>query len=428
MVWGYRAMHIRLVPGAWASVVAAVLVLGSTRPAGQTQSPPGQATFRSTTSLVEVDVMVRDDHNQFVMGLTADDLNVLEDDKPQVIEQCYLVSTDVGTGVTSIDGSLAAEDDMQSHRLFVLVFDEADLETGALLHIKQGALDFLKQQFKPGDFGGIVVDGQLYQGKLTRDRSTLLSAVRAVKPAFDSRYTRLLPFRQFPRIPGEAEAERLASGDPFLTTQLGTEACQVDPISCSSEGGLLNVENRLQQKARLYIGQARDATRYTLQSLQHVVGALATVPGRKTVVFMSDGFFTSESTSELQRLAGMAARAGMAIYAIDARGLSGGPPESADVLTPEGPILAQLDRTDDGAGMLADGTGAFVVRHSTDIAHSLSAIADDTSTYYVVGYRPTNATMDGKFRKIAVKTKRAGLHIRARTGYVATPLPALVVK
>jgi VWFA-related protein len=421
-------MRIRVLPGAVPGIMAALLVLGSTRPAGQTQNPTGQATFRSTTSLVEVDVMVRDDHNQFVGGLTADDLDVLEDDKPQVIEQCYLVSTDSGTGVTSIDGSLADQDDMQAHRLFVLVFDESDLETGALLRIKQGAQDFLNHEFKPGDFGGVVVSGQLFQGKLTRDRPTLLAAVRAVKPAFDSRSTRLLPFRQFPRIPGEAEAERLASGDPFLTTQLGTEACQEDIISCSAAGGLQGVENKLQQKARLYIGEARDATRYTLESLQHVVGALSTVPGRKTVVFMSDGFYTSESTNELQHLAGMAARAGMAIYAIDGRGLSGGPPESADVLTPEGPIGAQLDRTDDGAGMLADGTGAFVVRHSTDIARSLSVIANDTSTYYVVGYRPTNATMDGKFRKISVKTKRPGLHIRARTGYVATPLPALVVK
>jgi VWFA-related protein len=421
-------MRIRAFPGLLPGIVAAVLAFGSTRPAGQTQNPPGQATFRSTTSLVEVDVMVRDDHNRFVGGLTADDLNVLEDDKPQVIEQCYLVSTDTGTGATSIDGTLADQSDLGSHRLFVLVFDEADLETSALLRIKQGALDFLNQQFKSGDFGGVVVNGQLFQGKLTRDRSTLLSAVRAVKPAFDSRNTRLLPFRQFPRIPGEAEAERLASGDPFLTAQLGTEACQEDATSCSASGGLQAVENKLQQKARLYIGQARDATRYTLQSLQHVVGALSTVPGRKTVVFLSDGFYTSESTAELRRLAGMAARAGMAIYAIDGRGLSGGPPETADVLTPEGPIGAQLDRTDDGAGMLADGTGAFVVRHSTDIAHSLSQIADDTSTYYVVGYRPTNATMDGKFRKIEVKAKVPGLHIRARTGYVATPLPALVVK
>jgi VWFA-related protein len=421
-------MRNRLLPGSLPGIVAAVLVLGSTRPAGQTQNPPGQATFTSTTSLVEVDVMVRDDDNRFVGGLTADDLDVFEDNKPQVIEQCYLVSTDAGTGVTSIDGSLADQNDMQSHRLFVLVFDEADLETSALIRIKQGAKDFLNQEFKPGDFGGVVVDGQLFQGKVTRDRSTLLSAVRAVKPPFDSRYTRLLPFRDFPRIPGEAEAERIADGDALLTAQLGSEDCAADPASCGAAGGVQSVENKLQQKARLYIGQARDATRYTLQSLQHVVGALASVPGRKTVVFMSDGFYTSESTNELRRLAGLAARFGMAIYAIDGRGLSGGPPESADVLTSAGPIGAQLDRTDDGAGMLADGTGAFVVRHSTDIAHSLRLIADDTSTYYVVGYRPTNSAMDGKFRKIDVKAKLPGLHIRARTGYVATPLPALVVK
>ena len=307
--------------------MAVALLVSAARPAGQTSQNPGQLTFRATTSLVEVDVMVRDDHNKFVEGLTADDFDAFEDNKPQVIEQCYLVSTDAGTGVTSIDGSLANEDDMQAHRLFVLVFDESDLETSALIRIKQGAEDFLKRQFKPGDFGGVVVGGQLFQGKLTRDRPTLLAAIRAVKPAFDSRYTRLLPFRQFPRIPGEAEAERLASGDPFLTTQLGTEACQEDAYSCGAAGGLQAVENKLQQKARLYIGQARDATRYTLASLQHVVSALATVPGRKTVVFLSDGFFTSETTTEIERLAAIASRAGAAIYAIDGRGLAGGPPE-----------------------------------------------------------------------------------------------------
>jgi VWFA-related protein len=309
----------------------------------------------------------------------------------------------------------------------VLVFDESDLETSALLRIKEGATRFLNSEFREGDFGGVVVGGALYQGKLTRSRSTLLAAVRAVKPAFDSRQTRLLPFRQFPRIPGESEAQRVATGDLNLISQLGTQACQEDQVSCNASGGLQQVENQLQQKARLYLGQARDATRYTLESLQHVVGALATMPGRKTVVFMSDGFFTAESINELHRLAGMAARANEAIYAIDGKGLAGGPPEAPDVLTGAAKIDGGLDRSDDGAGLLADGTGAIVIRHSTDIETALTRIAADTSTYYVVGYRPTNSNMDGTFRKIEVKAKRAGLHIRARNGYIALPLPPLAI-
>lgn len=426
-------MRSRVMPGVLPAFVAAVLLSSGARPAGQTQaqgqasqSSPGQVTFKSTTSLVEVDVIVRDDHNQFVGDLSAADLDIREDGKPQSIEQCYLVRSEQGSAFASIDGA-PAPDDTQSHRVFVLVFDESDLETSALLRIKDGATKFLNAEFREGDFGGVVVGGELYQGKLTRSRSTLLAAVRAVRPAFDSRVTRLLPFRQFPRIPGEAEAHRIALGDLNLIQQIGTQACQEDQISCSASGGLQQVENQLQQKARLYIGQARDATRYTLESLQHVVGALATMPGRKTVVFLSDGFFTAESINELHRLAGMAARANEAIYAIDGKGLAGGPPESPDVLTRESKIDGGLDRSDDGAGLLADGTGAIVIRHATDIENALTRIASDTSTYYVVGYRPTNSTMDGKFRKIEVKAKRPGLSIRARTGYIALPLPPLAI-
>ena len=152
------------------------------------------------------------------------------------------------------------------------------------------------------------------------------------------------------------------------------------------------------------------------------------LPGRKTIVFFSDGFFASESSTQLQQIAGMAARVGAVIYGIDGRGLGGGPPQAPDVTATSRPISGGLDTSDNGPFVLANGTGGFVVRHATDIADALNGIALDTSTYYVVGYRPTNAAMDGKFRKISVKAKPLGLHIRARTGYVASPLPPLLGK
>ena len=49
-------------------------------------------------------------------------------------------------------------------------------------------------------------------------------------------------------------------------------------------------------------------------------------------------------------------------------------------------------------------------------------IARDTSTYYVLGYSPTNTNMNGKFRKIEVKTSIDGATVRARKGYMATPM------
>jgi VWFA-related protein len=420
-------MTIRLPAVALWGGLAALLAAPTARLSGQTtaapsapQSPP---VFRASTNLVEVDFVVHDDRNHFVLGLTADDLDLFEDGKPQRIQQCYLVRTDETTGVSSAEDGAPDMADLRSHRVFVLLFDEGDLDTGALLRIKSGAEAFIAQQFTEGDVGAVVVNGRFYQGKLTTSRATLLAGVRAVKPAFDSRESRLRSFREFPRIPGEAEAVRIDGGDRFLIQQLGEEACRDDPATCNQEGGLQQVENKLQQKARNYIGQARDATRYTLEAVQMVASALSALPGRKTVVFFSDGFFIEESRGVLRQMAGIAARARATIYAIDGRGQAGSKPPGPDVLIRDRPLSGTLDTGDDGPALLADATGGFVVRNMDDVAKALGTIAHDTSTYYVLGYQPANSVMDGKFRTIVVKAKNPSLNIRARKGYVAAPLP-----
>jgi VWFA-related protein len=419
-----RRLPLALVGGLAVALAARSTPLASR---GAMRAPQSAPVFRSTTNLVQVDVIVHDDRDHFVGGLTADDLDVYEDGKLQHIQQLYLVRTDPATGVTTSDGMEASPSDLRSHRLFVLVFDERDLETSALQRIKAGAERFLVQQFREGDLGAVVASGQFYAGKLTQSRATLVAGVHAVRPAFDSRETRLRPFREFPRIPGEAEAVRVAEGDRFLIEDLGNQACGEDPAACGMDGGLQQVENKLQQKARIYLGQARDATRYTLEMVQMVVNAVAPLPGRKTVVLFSDGFFVEESRSLLQQLAGAAARAGATIYAVDGRGL-GGRTAQPDVLTLARPLSGTLDTGDDGPAILADGTGGFVLHNMDEIPHALNLIAADTSNYYVVGYTPTNGVMDGKFRKITVTPKAAGLTVRARRGYVASPLPPRVSK
>ena len=42
---------------------------------------------------------------------------------------------------------------------------------------------------------------------------------------------------------------------------------------------------------------------------------------------------------------------------------------------------------------------------------------DDSRSYYVLGYRPSNAALDGSFRSITVKVKRPNVDVRARKGF-----------
>jgi VWFA-related protein len=46
-------------------------------------------------------------------------------------------------------------------------------------------------------------------------------------------------------------------------------------------------------------------------------------------------------------------------------------------------------------------------------------VVADTSSYYLIGYVPTNDKRDGTFRKVDVRTRRPGLTVQARTGYTA---------
>ena len=63
------------------------------------------------------------------------------------------------------------------------------------------------------------------------------------------------------------------------------------------------------------------------------------------------------------------------------------------------------DTAEDGAEILAPGTGGFVVRNLNDVSRALGLVARDTSNYYVMGYQPENTMMDGKVRRIEVRPK-----------------------
>jgi len=388
----------------------------------QSPSVP-QPTFKSTTELVEVDAVVLDKNGNFVPGLKATDITLYENGKPQRIQQFFMVTHDLGLREGSVASELADQAQFGAHRVFVMLFDEAHLANDSLMRVKTGAEQFVHQMFGEGDAGGVFLNGGMYKGRLTIDKGELLSGIRHVQPAFENRQAILAPFREWPRINSEVEAGRIADGAREVVVELGVKACQEDPQACISEGGLGNVENLIQQKARLYVRQARMLTSRTLQSLEVVARGLAKIPGRKTVVFMTEGFFVEDSRGELQTISAQLARSGITLYSIDGRGLVNSMAPNQDVVRMEQGRSTRFDTGDDGPTILTEGTGGFMVRNIDDITRAFGLIVRDTSTYYIIGYQPDNATMDGKVRKIEVKTSLPGTKVRARKSYAAVKLP-----
>ena len=208
-----------------------------------------------------------------------------------------------------------------------------------------------------------------------------------------------------------------------LLEQIGTKACRDDPFQCQLQGGEKQLENLIQQKSRLYIRSARALTDTTIQNLQYVQGNLSRLLGRKTLVLLTEGIFSEESRSRLEELAAQAARGGTTIYTIDGRGLINAISANPDVTSAATSRSMSFDTGDDALAILTAGTGGMMLHGIDDIGRAIGIVAYDTSSYYVIGYQPDNATMDGKFRRIDVKTKAPGLNLRARKGYAAVNLP-----
>ena len=72
-------------------------------------------------------------------------------------------------------------------------------------------------------------------------------------------------------------------------------------------------------------------------------------------------------------------------------------------------------------GRLAKETGGFVLENTNDVGAGVARMQQERTTYYLLGYQPTNAAMDGKFRRVKVKVKRSKVSVKARPGYLAVP-------
>ena len=385
----------------------------------QEQRPP---VFRSSVQVVEVDIIVRDSQGRFVHDLTADDLEIYEEGRRHGIDIFYLVSRDAPLDpARNIPQVIETR---QAERVFVLIFDQGHLTTESVHRLKRAAETFLRTEFGPGDVGGIFHGGAMANGRLTSSRVELLGALKQVQPSQDSRASRMLVFREFPRINGEYEATRIEGGDARTLANLAQQNCQDDPVQCRMEGGLEMVEAQLDRKARQYVDEARAATSRVLRTLSVVAAGVGRVPGRKTVVLMTEGFFSEEARPVLQQIAAQAARSGVTVYALDGKGTrSVAGRDLPDAATTGAPVRTSFDTAADGPQILAATTGGFVIRGTNDLLHGLTRIAEDTSTYYVAGYTPALQKLDGSMRNIEVKSKRQGLQVRARKAYLATPLP-----
>ena len=189
----------------------------------------------------------------------------------------------------------------------------------------------------------------------------------------------------------------------------------------------------------------RDQAGYaSTDALLSIVNGMRSIPGRKSIVFFSEGMALPPNVFEQFRsVIDAANRANISIYPMDAMGLraESSVAQVRDEINNEGKLntrrtgadkaggamMANLERNEDllrmdpssGLGELADKTGGFLIQNTNDLRGGFTRIESDMRNYYMLTYVPKNDTFDGKFREINVKVKRGGVNVHSRKGYFA---------
>ena len=164
----------------------------------------------------------------------------------------------------------------------------------------------------------------------------------------------------------------------------------------------------------------------TYLALDALASQLSSVPGRKSIVWLSDGVPLElgprrsdtgdvvDFTPQLRQMSEAFDRSGVSIYPV--RQVMLGSPSNLDGANRTG--LDSLDTLDEFAGMTGGRQDA-----GKDIAPAVRQAISDTSTSYEMGFYPDEKSWDNKFHKLRVTCARKGVRIQARTGYYAWKQP-----
>jgi VWFA-related protein len=450
-------------PGACvaAFLLAAVGLVGG--PAWQrlrAQAPAPQnvpsPTLRVSSRLVLVDTVVTDKDGHPVKGLTASDFTVTENKKAQKIATFSFQDSPVTSAAHKPPGPLPPGVTTNRSEYItppgpptVILLDSLNTLVRDQGAARLELLRYMEKQLTPGQPIAVYTLGRslrVLQG-FTDDPRLLRLAVDSYRP----------------EIPIDRQIEDVQSRmPPSPQFWLGSGALN------GGGGAQIAAQHMMQQIRDFYTEQAGialdDRVGITLSAFRIIARALAGMPGRKNLIWVSGSFPLTlmkqivhygetqsdpnyksvERTYEdnIRQTASFLTDAQVAVYSVDARGLLGsavidasaqgtndigllksGAEFGADVSSSN----AAIETTQASMALVSNETGGRLLANRNDIDNAVAQSVVDGSSYYMLGYSPEDKNWDGKFRTIQVEVNKPGVKVRSRRGYYAAD-PALWVK
>jgi VWFA-related protein len=443
---------------ATALLFTAVLVAAGTpqsAPPPQSQPQPQRATgtIREGVSAVLVDVVVRDKKGQPVHDLTQGEFEILEDGVPQSIGSFAPVFEGAGLRESTTAPAAAAAPPAAGASaatgtatpaaggpiVTALVFDRLSPEARQLAI--RAARSYLGTQAEtPSYIAVFTVDLSLTSySPFTRNAGVLRKALDKVASRGSSNLNTADQKQARATADQNAETATAAASEAIAGAGRGSS-----PGGAPGDAILAQMQSRMLQE---YEVMERDQSGYSATNgLLSIVNTLRMLPGRKSMVYFSEGIAIPPAVQRLfMGVIDAANRASVSIYTMDAAGLRAESEQGAirdqvnksaaggaGILgggggTGGAPLSKAMEKNEDvlrqdphfGLGTLAQSTGGMYFDSTNNLRQAFDRVETDLRNYYLVGYTPSNDTFDGRFRNIEVKVKRPGVTVAARRGYYA---------
>ena len=384
----------------WTAVAVCALVL-------EAVPLPAQEPIRVATRLVQVNVVVHKD-GQPVSDLTRADFRVLENGKEQPIELFEMNRVPAHSIVTEPAAVPTFTNRVLDRSTTVSAILIDNLNTGLVdqLAVRNQAIAFLRE-LRDNDRVAVYLidnsDSLRILHDFTSDTRALVNAVARV------------PTRTSNELAAAEDAAAMAGAASIADSMLTPD------LVAWLQGRELERSNEL----------VRDRIVHFNIALETIANRLATVRGRKNLIWISAGFpiavttssgFPSSLKHELNSGLRDLNDSNVAVYPVDARRLIGAFASPASAKQQTFTTLSTVRGAGvDAMEVMAEETGGRAYFNTNDLRGAMRRAIDDSRVSYMLGYYPTNTKWDGGFRQIKVEVKRRGVNIRHRKGYMATP-------
>jgi len=343
-----------------------------------------------STDLIQIDVTVTDRDGNIVKDIKPGEIEIYENGEKQEISNFSFISNVKEAPATPGNVPVSTMRAERVKRTIALVIDDFGLAQDSIYQARRAVKKFVDEQMKDGDIVAIIraSSGSSALQQFTNDKRLLYAAIEKIR------------------------------FNPYAYYTLGTASQVLAEKSDRSKDDKKNDANdTVETRENIFENGTLGAVNYVVRGMQEM-------PGRKSILLISDGFVlyeggettgfgkynqdsssfkeTSRQLDGLRTLLDLASRSSVVINTMDAGGLR-----------------PSATRQQEGLRFMAKQTGGIAILNENNLAGGIRKVLDDQS-YYLVGYTPSDETFDAnlrRFNKLEVKVTRPGLVVRYRSGF-----------